>query len=168
MNNLYFACGNCKIYIDAGYRWVYWELEEAGVVSRRKEVNVDAVLAAESYWNPPKDENSRWLYDEVLPPLRSFISEHRAHKIVFGESEDFAPDNDELDFEWMQVGYLLMPTVRYLVEVLGLESWHEVCELMERKEIAPGWWEDTWSGDPPPREKGRQKFEELVSASHGS
>ena len=48
MNNLYFACCDCKIYIDAGYRWAYWELEEARIVARRKPVDVESVLKAES------------------------------------------------------------------------------------------------------------------------
>jgi hypothetical protein len=168
MNNLYFACGDCKIYIDAGYRWAYWQLEEAGVVSRNDNVNVDAVLATASYWNPPRDDDSRWLYEKIFLPLQQFLDAHRSHRIVFGTSEDFAPDMDDYDFAWMQTGYLATPTVRYLVEVLSLKSWQEVAEYMEAMEIQPAWWQDTWSGNPSPREKGREKFEELVSARHGS
>ncbi len=69
MNSLFFACIDCKIYIDAGDRWAYWELEEPGTVSRTKTVNIERVLAAEKYWNPPRDEDSRWLYEGVFPTL---------------------------------------------------------------------------------------------------
>jgi hypothetical protein len=168
MNNLYFACCDCKIYIETGYRWASWQLEDAGIVSRNENVHVDAVLATARYWSPPRDDDSRWLYEEILPPVHQFLNAHRSHRVVFGTSEDFAPATDDYDFEWMQTGYLPEPTVRYLFEMLSLKSWHEVAEYMDAKEIQPGWWQDTWSGNPTPREKGRKKFEELVSARHGS
>jgi hypothetical protein len=165
MNNLYLACRDCKIYIDAGYRWAYWELEKAGIVVRGDEVNVKAVLAAESYWNPPKDENSRWLYEKVFPPLGEFLRDHGSHTIVFGEEDDFSPSDDS--FDWMQVGYLLMETPRYLVEVLGLKTWDQVRAYMEELKSPPAWWQITWQGDPSPHEKGKQKFEELVRQKYG-
>jgi hypothetical protein len=40
VNNRYLACQDCKIYIDVGYRWAYWELEEPGIVARGDVVNV--------------------------------------------------------------------------------------------------------------------------------
>lgn len=164
MNNLYVACLDCKIYIDAGYRWAYWELEDAGIVSRHAQVYVDAVLAAESYWNPPKEELSRWLYEEVFPPLRQFLNEHKGHQLVFGEDEDFAPDYEDYVLNWMQIGYLLWAKPRYFVEVLGYETWDEVNEYMKGLTPPPTWW-DVHSGF---QEKGQQKFEELVKKKHGS
>ena len=92
MNNLYFACADCKVYVDAGYRWAYWELEKAGIVSRNQMVSVEAVLGADSYWNPPLEDSSNWLYQEIFPTLREFLSTHRFHKVVFGQEEEFAPD----------------------------------------------------------------------------
>ena len=160
MNHLFFACTDCKIYIDAGYRWAYSQLEETGIVARRKEVDIDDVLAARDYWNPPEDPNSRWLSEEVLPPLREFLQEHRSHQIVFGEEDDFAPVDDY--FDWIQTGYLLVPTPRYLVEVLGFKSWYQVREYMESQKCRAAWWDVTWSGDPSPHERGKRKFEELV------
>jgi hypothetical protein len=168
MNSLYFACADCKVYIDAGYRWAYWELDKTGLVARGKQVNVESVLAAESYWNPPKEEGSRWLYEGVFPPLRQFLEEHKSHQMVFGEIEDFTPSDDDYYIDWMQIGYLMMPTPRYLVEVLGFESWEQVGQYMQEQEIPPAWWEVTWSGDPSPHEQGKRKFEELVRAKHGS
>ena|ERR1700674_159789 len=167
MNNLYFACFECKIYIDARYRWAYWEIEDAAVVSRKEEVSVDAVLAAENYWNPPQDETSKWLYEDVFPPLREFLHDHKSHRIIFGEDEDFAPQDDYY-LDWMQIGRLLKPTPRYFVELLGFESWKQVCECMETREIPPAWWQVTWDGDPSSREKGRQAFEKLVVRKDGS
>jgi hypothetical protein len=167
MIDLYFACCDCKIYIDAGGRWAYCGLEEPRICVRGEKVDVEAVFSAENYWNPPHDENSRWLYEGVLPPLREFLHEHQSHRIVFGEEKDFA-SLDEAYLDWMQVGYLLMPTPRYLVEVLGFRSWNQVREYMDQQKFPSYWWETTWWGDPSPYEKGRQKFQELVRAKYGS
>jgi hypothetical protein len=161
MNNLYFACCECKIYIDAGYRWAYWELEHRDLVSRKKDVAVEAVLAAQNYWNPPKDETCRWLYEEIFPPLRAFIENHQRHRLIFGELEDFAPEDDYYLY-WMQVGYCMQPTVRYLVEVLGLATWEQVDKYMSRQDLPAAWWEVTWWGNPSSHEKGKQRFETLV------
>ena len=189
MNNLYFACVDCKIYIDAGYRWAYWELEKAGVVKRGKEVNLGAVLAAEKYWNPTDEDSSEWLeieailiakgylkaastgertdwlYKEVFPPLRQFLAEHRDDRMVFGQYEDFVPDDDDSELDWMQVGYLLRKTPRYFVEVLGLRTWDEVSEHMEGQVHTPAWWSGSYLDE---YEKRRRKFEELVSEKYGS
>jgi hypothetical protein len=161
MNNLYFACCDCKVYIDAGYRWAYSELEHSGVVSRHAEVSPEAVLAVTTYWNPPKDEASRWLYEDILPPLRDFLQNHRGHRVHFGELEDFAP-GDDYYLHWMQMGYCMQPTPRYLVEVLGLKTWEQVDEYMKKQETPPAWWEVTWHGDPPPHERAKKRFQELV------
>jgi hypothetical protein len=163
MNNLYFACIECKIYIDAGYRWAYWQLEQAGIVDRGEKVSVKAVLAEKDYWNPPEDQNSLWLYQGVFPPLREFLQKHDGHRIVFGEESDFLPPDHE--FDWMQVGYMLMPTPRYLVEVLGLKSWDEVVAYMQKQTAPPAWWEVTWEGNPSPHKKGKEKFEELIKGN---
>ena len=161
MNNLYFACTDCKIYVDAGYRWAYWELEEAGIISRDRMVSVEDVLGAENYWNPPLEDSSNWLYQEIFPTLREFLSTHRFHKVVFGEEEEFAPDVDSL-LEWMQIGYLRIPTPRYLVEVMGFKSWEQVTDYMSKLESVPWWYELTYWGEPSPYELGKRKFEELV------
>ena len=167
MNNLYFACCDCKIYIDAGYRWAYWKLEKPGIVTRGEKVDVDDVIAAETYWNPPGDENSAWLYEGVFPPLREFLRDHSSHRMIFGEEQDFAPLDGNY-FAWMQIGYLLVPTPRYLVEVLRFTSWDQVLDYMEKLPTPPAWWEVTWDRDASPHDRARQKFEELVSQQHGS
>ena len=161
MNNLFFACRDCKTYIDAGYRWVHWQLEEPRILDRVSSVNVQSVLAAPNYWNPPKDEGSRWLYEEVLPAVRQFLLDHLSHHVAFGEEEEFAPIQSDDYFDWMQVGYLATPTPRYLVEILGLNSWEEVGEFVEGQRIPPAWWGVTWP-DPSLHERAKHKFEELV------
>jgi hypothetical protein len=166
MNFLYFACCDCKIYIDAGYRWA-WELLSQDIVAGGELINVEAVLGAKSYWNPPRKESSRWLFEEVFPPLRRFFEEHKSHRIMFGEQDEIAPVAG-FDPDWMQIGYLLTPTPRYLFEVLGLRSWEQVRLYMEKQEIPPVWWEVTWGDEPSPREQGRLKFEELVTGKYGS
>ena len=84
---------------------------------------------------------------------------------MFGEEEDFAVE-DEIDTEWMQVGYCLRETPRYLVEVLGFETWEQVDKYMKARENPPAWWEMTWWGEPSCHGRGRRKFEELVRARH--
>lgn len=168
MNFLYFACVDCTIYIDAGYRWAYWELEHTGVVSRQAPVKVDAVFAAKSFWNPPKDGNSQWLYEGVFPPLREFLEAHNTHRIVFGENVDFAPDNDDYYLTWLQVGYSPKPTPRYLAEVLNFRTWDDANAYLQTLEIPPAWWQLTWDGPPSSRERGKRVFEMTVAQSNGS
>jgi len=40
MNDLYFACTDCKIIADCGYRWAYWHLLHPGVVRPRERIDV--------------------------------------------------------------------------------------------------------------------------------
>src|SRR2546426_1899990 len=116
MNNLFFACTECRTYIDAGYRWALWSLEEPGVVTRDRPVSVESVLSAREYWSPPRTAGADWLYAEVLPSVRRFLEEHRCHRIVFGNTADFlSPDGDGL-LDWMQVGFLPLLLPRYFVE----------------------------------------------------
>src|SRR5258708_2664126 len=89
MNNLYFACTDCRIYTDAGYRWAYSTLEDRGVVQRGRPVLVDAIFSAEEYWSPPVEETSNWLYKEVFPGVRSFLQAHGNHSVIFGDQDDF-------------------------------------------------------------------------------
>lgn len=161
MTFLFFACCDCKIYIDAGDRWAYWELEHPGVVRRDAPVNVRSVLNATGYWNPPINTESQWLYVDVFPPLRDFLQEHKSHKIVFGEEEEFASITGDDYFNWMSVGYRSKPTPRYLAEVIGFTSWDQVRHYMERLDRKPTWWEMTW-GDPSPNDLAKEKFEQLV------
>lgn len=83
MNCVYFACPRCRSYIDAGYRWAYWALEEPGVVKETENVQVDRVFAASDYWNIDDSSQSAWLRDGVLPKVRKFLLEHHAHTILY-------------------------------------------------------------------------------------
>jgi len=123
VNNLYFACTECKIFVDAGYRWAYWNLAEPGVVDSRMDVDVERVLNAADYWAPPHEPNSNWLYDDVLPSVRQFLSDHRRHRIVFWESNDLPGD---YLLEWLQIGYCPLPTARFFAETLRLRDWAAV------------------------------------------
>jgi hypothetical protein len=142
MNNLYFACTSCKVFVDAGYRWAYWTLEEAGVVKRRNIVDPGSVLAAEEYWNPEPDDRSKWLLEEVLPSVRRFIQEHGEHTIVFDESDVFHDTGPDWFLEWIQEGYLFYPLPRFCLERLRCNSWTAVCEYMNRVRFKPSWWTD--------------------------
>jgi hypothetical protein len=162
MNFLFFACCDCKIYINAGYRWSYWELEEAGIVKPGVQVNIENVLAAEKYWNPPKEESTRWLYKEIFPPLKLFVEKHKKHTIIFGEQESFtSPDTDEY-WDWLQIGYILVPTPRHFVEVMGFKTWDEVEDYIKKQESLPWWWELSWESQNW-HEESQRKFAELVS-----
>jgi len=98
MNARYFGCENCKTYCDAGYRWAYWLLEEAGVVTIGERVVVDEVLRANSYWNPPPEEQNDWLCGRILPAVRSYLTEHHDHELVYIEEDFFDPDGPFSDW----------------------------------------------------------------------
>jgi hypothetical protein len=165
MNNLYFACLDCKSYVDAGYRWASWWLEEPGIVGRGKPVSVDRVLSAREYWAPGNTDSAKWLYSEVLPSVRRFLEEHRCHRIVFGPTGDFlSPDSSGM-LDWMQVGFLPLLLPRYFVERLGFQTWDQVATFISRQDSAPWWWMLDWDDL---HTKARSKFIELVESKTGS
>ena len=102
MNCRYFACPACWVYIDAGYRWAYWLLEDTGIVTMNGAVDVRAVMNHEEYWNPPADSQSTWLRDRVLPAVRAFIEQHENHGMVYTE-EDVIACEDALYYNWKQL-----------------------------------------------------------------
>jgi len=165
MTNLYFACTDCKVYIDAGYRWAAWRLEEPGIVRRGKNVVVDLVLSASEYWSPGRTEGAQWLHSEVLPSVRRFLEEHRFHHIVFGNTGDFLSLDDNGLLDWMQVGFLPLLLPRYFVERLGFKTWDEVSNFIARQDSMPWWWMLEWDGL---HEKAREKFQQLIDSKRAS
>lgn len=161
MHNLYFACIDCKIYVDAGHRWAMWSLEETGLVARGQPVAVAAVLAAESYWTPGRAASADWLRNEVLPAVRCFLHHHRRHPIVFGNTADFLSFDRENYLDWMQLGFAPQLLPRYFAEYLGLMKWEEVCGFIAGQEAPPWWWLLEWENL---HDKMRQKFEQVVAA----
>lgn len=161
MNNLYFACTDCKTYVDAGYRWASWWLEEPGIVKRGKPISVDLVLSAPDYWTPGKTDGAQWLHSEVLPSVRRFLEEHRSHRVVFGPTSEFlSPDGNGL-LDWMQVGFLPVLLPRYFVERLGFQTWDQVSSFIARQDSTPWWWMLEWEGL---HEKAREKFQQLIES----
>lgn len=160
-SNVYFACTDCKVYVDAGYRWAVWQLEESGLVTRGTPAPVDRLLSARDYWAPPKHESSYWLEAEVLPSARRFLDEHRCHQILFGSTADFlSPDPDDI-LNWMQVGFLPVLLPRYFVERLGFESWDQVVGFIASQDSPPWWWMLEWDDL---HDKARKKFQELINS----
>jgi len=156
MNDLYFACSDCKIYTDAGYRWAFAQLLESGIVSRRREVSVEIVLKAEDFWHPPSDENSRWLYQDIFPALKEFFTEHKTHRVIFGELEEIAPEEDYYA-DWTQVGQCNEPSLRHFVQIKGLKTWRDLQHYMiEQGQLAPIWWSCF------PEAEIKKRFNEIV------
>ena len=139
MNTLYFACRSCRVYIDAGYRHAYWELQDTGIVGRSSDVNVSSVLDAHDYWNVDAD----WLR-ELLPAVRRFLEQHADHRVRFGDIEDIPiPSIEDGQFEWlMEAGFVLEELPRYYVERLEFRTWDQVAEHVERSKRGPSWWND--------------------------
>jgi len=161
MTNLYFACSDCKVYVDAGYRWASWWLEEPGVVRRGSPVSVDAVLSARNYWSPARTDSADWLYSEVLPSVRRFLEEHKSHNLLFGNTSDFLTGEADL-LDWMQVGFLPVLLPRYFVERLGFKTWDQVASFISRQDSTPWWWMLEWDDL---HAKAKRKFQELVESN---
>ena len=157
MNEPYFACTACRMYIDAGYRWGFSELERPGHVELGFEVDVDRVLQAQSYWTPPDEERSRWL-NQLLPEVRAFLKTHRSHSVLYAEGESFLDVENPEQVDCLHIaGFEHEPTPRYFAEVLKLQSWHDV-ETWVCANREPWWWrlfpeQYAWA---------RRKFEALV------
>jgi hypothetical protein len=102
MNCRYFACSHCLVYIDAGYRWAYWLLEDSGHVQLNEKVDVAEILDLFPYWNPPPEEQGHWLCQEILPAVKKFFKEHQTHCILYVEEDVFACEQS-LAQHWTQI-----------------------------------------------------------------
>jgi hypothetical protein len=140
MIDRYFACTDCKIYLNAGDRWAYWTLEDNRVVRKGAPISVKTILFAQEYWAPEEGHDSDWLYSEVFPSVRSFMEEHESHQLLFGDQNDFlfgaGEDYYKDHFNWMQVGFAPSPSIRFLVEQLDLKTWDEVCNYLRDRPAA--------------------------------
>lgn len=101
MNCRYFACRKHKHYIDAGYRWAYWQLEDSGVVNLGNRIDIQSVLEVAAYWNPSEGESTAWLA-EVLRAARDFLLMHKADEILYVE-EEYLCEQQELGYEWKEI-----------------------------------------------------------------
>ena len=139
MNNVYFACSQCRVYVDAGYRHAYWTLEEPGIVDRSRVVDAAAVLGAGEYWDVEAD----WLA-QLLPAVRQFLQAHDAHGVRFGDADQVGiPWDCSEEFDWlMEAGFVLEETPRYYAERLGFRTWKEVTDHVQSSELRPHWWAD--------------------------
>ena len=157
MNEPYFACTNCRVYIDAGYRWAYSELERPRHAELGSEIDVDRLLEATAYWDPPEGAESLWLR-QLLPEIRAFLLEHRSHSVLYAEGEDFLDTEDPEQFDWLHIaGYVQQPTPRYFAEVLQLQNWHDVKAWVASNREP--WW---WQLFPEQYAWAREKFETLI------
>jgi hypothetical protein len=159
VNEVYFACTACRIYIDAGYRHAYWELEDTGIVDRSAAVDSAAVLSAPTYWDVEED----WLV-ELLPNVRRFLETHRDHLLRYGDADELKiPFNSsEGLFEWLiEGGFQELP--RYYSERLGYRTWEEVVAHVSASTFPPSWWEDENE-----REAAKRKFMTIVADSPSS
>jgi hypothetical protein len=146
MNSVYVACQECKVYLDAGYRWAYWTLDHAGVVQPGHPTTSQTILAADAYWNPPS-EGGQWLYDTIFPALRLFLAAHTTHTLTYGVIEDFIPDIEADHFLWMEIGQFPSLSPRYCREVLGFTTWEQVERFVEQRgSPAPWWWNEAYEG----------------------
>ncbi|BAY10833.1 hypothetical protein [Calothrix sp. NIES-2098] len=104
MNCCYFACIDCKKYIDAGYRWAYWLLENPGIIDKGERISAEQVFHAEKYWQPPPDESSPWLIKQILPAVHRFLSEHQQHCLLYLDEDNFArEDSIYYDFQEIEI-----------------------------------------------------------------
>ena len=98
-----FACIDHHEYVDAGYRWAFLALENAGVVRNGGDVDVARLLATHDYWNPPVEERSDWLCGAILPAARSFLQRHAGHRVVYVDERQLALDAEHGE-GWREAG----------------------------------------------------------------
>lgn len=164
MNDVYFACESCRVMVEAGYRWAYWELEHCGVVQHGAPVAVAAVRAAGGYWRPGGDPASQWLNDKVLPVVWSFLDAHVSHALTYGDVEEVAGIKPQAVFDWLDVSHSPELTPRYFCEIQRLHTWENVVSWVNDAPRKPWWW-----GETKLREAARTKFEALaLAAAHGA
>lgn len=101
MNGRHFGCPRCRSYVDAGYRWAYWLLEDPGVVAVGQQVDVARLFACREYWTPPPGERGHGLADEILPRARRYLDEHRDHGVIYLE-DDMVFDPDGPCHDWTE------------------------------------------------------------------
>jgi hypothetical protein len=101
VNGVYFACIDHHEYVDAGYRWAYWTLENTGIVQQDHDVDIERLLAANEYWNPPVEEQSTWLCGSILPAVRSFLRRHAGHRLVYIDEDRLILDAEQAQ-EWRE------------------------------------------------------------------
>jgi hypothetical protein len=102
MNCVYFACSCCHKYIDAGYRWAYWKLEEPAIVQQPEVVILHRVLSAKEYWEIDNTPQSAWLREGVLPKVRIFLLEHQDHSIAYVD-EMWIDSREEKGETWSEI-----------------------------------------------------------------
>lgn len=114
MNCVYFACPRCRSYLDAGYRWAYWNLEEPGIVNQPEAVEIDRVFSTGGYWETDDVPTSNWLREGVLPKVRAFLQEHREHSVLYVD-EDWIYHREDIGESWREV-----------------ETWHKIAKPSAR------------------------------------
>ena len=102
MNCLYFACKSDKTYVDVGYRWAYWLLVDSGKVKKGEPVNIESVIKAKDYWNPPEEEKNDWLCNEILPNVYAYLMDRKQSEIIFID-DDFIFSEEELGNKWVEI-----------------------------------------------------------------
>lgn len=160
MNNVYFACTECKTYVDAGYRWAYSQLEKPKTVLKGTVVEADHLLSVDRYWKPEPSEGNSWLLS-TLSHAEKFILSHKAHRIVYGDIEHImGPDPDEYEqFAWMNEhpAHATDLKPRNFIEQFGIRTWGEVTSYLASHPGKP-WWYTL----PSARMVARRKFDELI------
>jgi hypothetical protein len=161
VNDVFFGCMTCRVRVDAGYRWAWATLEAPGIVARGASVDLDRVLATPEYWSPPDEPNSRWLTDDILPRVETFLHTHRGHSLCFGDLEQIAGTDELVFLDWLDLSAEPDVGPRYFVEVLNLSRWADAVDWVRTAPNPPWWWSETHLVD-----AARRRFEALASSSN--
>jgi hypothetical protein len=168
MNEVYFFCESCKIYIDAGYRHAAMALVGCGVIEgdllgRERpfaDVDIRKVLACAAYWDQagkPDDLSRR------LVRVREFLVEHATHVVAFGDIHRLLNNSDAVWTDWLSEDGEDDPTPRYLAERLHFGKWSEVETYIAGRRRSPWWWNHPNSAT---RAEAKRKFETMVGTTN--
>ncbi len=154
MNDIYFGCKKCKIFINAAHRWAVSTIENNGIVRREDIVDIEKILSFKEYWQCD-DLN----INSDLKKINEFLNIHKTHPVIYSELSFLYSDRNKEYLNWMcDVGDESELLPRYFVERMGLQSWDEVQDYLNELKIMP-WWLDNYDES---LDSVKVKFRELV------
>jgi len=135
MNDLYFFCMDCKSFVDAGYRWAYSSLADAGMKPNAF-VTAESILAVEKYWSTSDPG-----LISLLAVAKTYLLQHFGHRLRYGDF-DFLFEPQEEWADWLDESKNPEELPRYFLERERCLTWDDLVKRVAQLPIEPWWWSD--------------------------